>query len=172
MTGAPQFADEPVPSGAPVEPGRIQVDVHFEEPDLASWREDFAGLLLLGSLRAWFDWCGHRIWLRTLTTDEELIVGYLIKEFEGGMAGMKAYATSTVALAVESIDGKPMPVPLGEEPNKPYAWAVQRLQAARRWYPPTIDAMFDAYLVLERKQREILANLGKASAPGAAATPG
>lgn len=167
-----QFAAEPVPSGGPVQPGRTAPDVQVEEPGLDKWREDFTGLLHLGSLRGWFDWCGHRIHMRTLSTDEELIVGWLIKEFEGGMAGMKAYATSTVALSVDSVDGKPMPVPLGEDPSRPYAWALERFQKARQWYPPTIDAMFDAYLVLESRQREILEGLGKASVPGAGATPG
>lgn len=170
--GSFQWQDEPVPSGDPVQPKRTVPEVHADDPDLEQWRQDFTGLLHLGSLRGWFDWCGHRIWMRTLSTDEELIVGYLIKEFEGGMAGAKAYATSTVALSVESVDGKPMPVPLGEDPARPYAWALQRLQTARQWYPPTIDAMFDAYLALEARQREIMAGLGKASVPGAGAIPG
>ena len=172
MTEVPQFADEPVPGGDAIQPERTVPDVQVEDPDTSRWREDFTGLLSLGALRGWFDWCGHRIHIRTLTTDEELIVGYLIKEFEGGMAGMKAYATATVALCIESVDGRPMPVPLGEDPGRPYAWAVDRLQKARQFYPPTIDAIFDAYLALEARQREVMAGLGKASAPGASSIPG
>jgi hypothetical protein len=169
---AEQFAAEPVPAGGPVQPERTIPEVHVEDPELEKWREDFTGLLHLGALPGWFDWCGHRIDIRTLNTDGELIVGHLMKEFEGGMAGAKAYATATVALAVTAIDGRPMPVPLGEDPGRPFAWALDRLQTARQWYPPTIDAMFDAYLALEAKQREILAGLGKASALAGGAIPG
>jgi hypothetical protein len=167
-----EFPDEAVPAaaGAP-QPGRAAVNLDFEEPDTSSWQEDFTGLLQLGALRASFDWCGHRISIRTLTTDEELLVAALIKEHEGGMGGMKAYATATAGLAVEAVDGRPMPVPIGEHPNQPYVWALQRFNYARRWYPPTVDAILDGYLQLETRQREVMAALGKASAPGDA-TPG
>lgn len=168
------FPDEASPGGDATSgpQGDHITELHVEEPDTAPWQEDLAGLLFLGSLRGWFDWCGHRIHLKTLTTDEELLVGQLIREFEGGMAGMKAYATATAGLAVESVDHQSMPVPLGEHPNQPYAWALQRFNYARRWYPPTIDAILDAYLQLETRQREVMKGLGKASDPGAAATPG
>jgi hypothetical protein len=88
------------------------------------------------------------------------------------MGGMKAYATATSGLAVEAIDHQPMPVPLGEHPNQTYKWAQARFNYTRRWYPPTIDAMLDAYLQLEVRQREAMERLGKASDPGGAVTPG
>jgi hypothetical protein len=110
--------------------------------------------------------------LKTLTTDEELLVAQLIREFEGGMGGMKAYATATSALAVEAIDHQPMPAPLGEHPNQTYKWALERFNYARRWYPPTIDAILDAYLQLETRQRQVMTSLGKASGLGASSTPG
>lgn len=167
------FPDETVPAATTVQdPSQVAVEVHFEDADVEAWKQDFTGLLYLGALRGWFDWCGHRVHLRTLTTDEELLVAALIKEFEGSMGGMKAYATATSGLCVESIDGQPMPVPLGEHPNQPYTWAQQRFNYARRWFPPTIDAILNAYLQLETRQRQVMASLGKASAPGEDATPG
>lgn len=168
------FPDEASPAAdttAGPEGDRV-TELHAEDPDYGAWQEDFSGLLFLGSLRGWFDWSGHRIHIRTLTTDEELLVAQLIREYEGGMGGMKAYATATAGLAVESIDHQPMPAPLGEHPNAPYKWAMERFNYARRWFPPTIDAILDAYLQLEVRQREAMAGLGKASAPGGAATPG
>lgn len=172
MTEGQEFPDEAVPgaSGAP-DPGPA-IEVTVEDPDTEAWRADFTGLLTLGAIRGSFDWCGHKIAIRTLTTDEELLVADLIKDFESGMGGAKAYATATSALAVEAIDGQPMPVPLGEHPNRPYQWALQRFNYARRWYPPTIDAILDAYLTLERRQRAALGGLGKASAPAEPAIPG
>lgn len=168
------FPDEASPAGgATGDPGgEFLTEVHAEDPDYAAWQQDFAGLLALGALRAWFDWCGHRIHIRTLTTDEELLVAQLTREFEGALGGPKAYATATSGLCVDSVDHQPMPAPLGEHPNQQYKWALERFNYARRWYPPTIDAILDAYLQLEARQRQILRNLGKASAPGAAATPG
>lgn len=169
---AQEFPDEAVPSASTVQPAGPAVEIHVQEPDEDAWREDFTGLLTLGALRAWFDWCGHRISIRTLTTDEELLVAHLIKDFEGSMGGMKAYATATSGLCVESVDGQPMPVPLGEHPNRPHQWALERFNYARRWFPPTIDAILNAYLQLETRQRAVMAALGKASAPEGLATPG
>lgn len=171
---AGDFPDEASPAGdsAAGPPDDHITDVHVEDADIRSWQEDFTGLLHLGALRGWFDWCGHRIMLKTLTTDEELLVAQLIREFEGGMGGMKSYAVATSGLAVEAIDHQPMPAPLGEHPNQTYKWALERFNYARRWYPPTIDAILDAYLQLEIRQREVMAGLGKGSGLGASSTPG
>lgn len=171
---AGEFPDEASPAGDSTSgpEGDHITALHIEEADTGGWQQDFTGLLFLGALRGWFEWCGHVISLKTLTTDEELLVAQLIREFEGGMGGMKAYATATSALAVEAIDHQPMPAPLGEHPNQTYKWALERFNYARRWYPPTIDAILDAYLQLETRQREVMAALGKASALGAASTPG
>ena len=170
---AQEFPDEehPAATTAPDQTAAA-VELHVEDPDTASWQEDFVGLLSLGAIRAWFDWCNHRISIKTLSTSEELLVAYLMKEFEGSMGGMKSYATATAALAVEAIDGQPMPVPLGEHPGQPYKWALERFNYAQRWYPPTIDAILNAYLELERRQRTVLAGLGKALGPGVSAILG
>lgn len=164
------FPDEEVPAGSG--PTTAEPDLHFDEYDDAPWREDFSGLLFLGSIRGWFEWCGHRIAVRTLTTDEELLIAQLTREYESGIGQTKAYATAIAGLCVDAVDRQPMPVPLGEHPNAPYKWALERFNYARRWYPPTIDAVFDAYLRLEVRQREVMNELGKASGPGDGATPG
>jgi hypothetical protein len=171
---AGEFPDEASPAGGSTAgpQGEHVTEIHVDEPETGRWQEDFSGLLTLGSLHAWFEWCGHRISIKTLTSDEELLVGQLIREFEGGMAGAKAYATATAGLAVESVDHQPMPAPLGEHPNQTYKWALERFNYARRWFPPTIDAILDAYFQLEIRQREVMAGLGKASGLGEDATPG
>jgi hypothetical protein len=167
------YPDESAPAADTIQPpAQALVEIHAQDPDTSAWQADLTGLLELGRLTAWFDWCGHRICIKTLTTDEELLVAQLIQSFEGSMGGMKAYATATAGLAVESIDGQAMPVPLGEHPGQPHAWSLQRFNYARRWFPPTVDAIMDAYLQLEVRQREVMAQLGKASGPGASATPG
>lgn len=164
------FPDEEAPAADG--PTDSPLELHVEKHDEAAWREDFSGLLFMGALRGWFEWCGHRIAIRTITTDEELLVAQLTREYEGGIGGTKAYATALAGLCVDAIDHQPMPVPLGEHPNAPYKWALERFNYARRWYPATIDAIFDSYLVLENRQREVMAGLGKSSAQEDGATPG
>ena len=165
------FPDEAFPAGVSGT-ADAPLELHVDEVDDAGWRADLTGLLTLGCLSGWFDWCGHRIAIRTLTTDEELIVAQLIREYEGGLGSAKAYATAVAGLCVESVDRQPMPVPLGEHPNRPYQWALQRFNYARRWYPPTIDAIFDVFLQLEIRQKAVITELGKASPQGESATPG
>jgi len=169
---APEFPTEDVPAASTVQGGRGLVGIEVEEPDTESWRADLVGLLTMGELHASFSWCGHSIRIRTLSTREELLVAELVKAFEGGMGGMKAYATATAGLCVQSIDGEDMPVPLGEDPARPNRWAIQRFNYAQRWYPPTVDAIFDGYLQLEARQREVMDGLGKASGPEVLVTPG
>jgi hypothetical protein len=141
------------------------------EPDLAAWQQDLHGLVLIGDLQASFDYCGHKIIIRTLRTDEELIVAGLIKEWDATVGATKAFATGIAALALVSIDGIPMPTPLGET-GTPRQWAMERFTYAQRLYPWTIDAVYTAYLALEQRVRTVLEELGKASAPGAGVTPG
>jgi hypothetical protein len=144
-------------------PGQGQ-ELAFEEPD-PRWRTDFHGLLYLGALRARFTWLGHVIRIRTLRSNEELIVAQLGKDWAETMGGARAHAVAMVALAVESIDGQPMPSPLGEQDAGSIGWAEERFRYASRWYSYTIDAIFERYLELEARVREVMAELGKGSAP-------
>jgi|SRR6185437_5692985 len=141
------------------------------EPDLAQWQRDIHGLLIVGSLEGSFDFCGHRISIRTLRTDEELIIAGLIKEWDATVGAAKAFATGVVALAVQSIDGSPLPTPLGET-GSVRQWAAERFNYAQKFYPWTIDAIYTQYLELEQRVRDVLEHLGKASGPGASAASG
>jgi hypothetical protein len=85
------------------------------------------------------------------------------------LGATKAYATAVAALAVDSIDGEPMPTPLGETGNGPSGtdqWARERFRYARRWFAPTIDAIFTRHAQLEARVNTILNDLGKGSLPG------
>lgn len=141
------------------------------EPELDQWQQDLQGLLLIGHLEGSFDFCGHRIAIRTLTTDEELIVGAVIREWQDTIAATKAYAAAMIALAVQSIDGQPMPSPIGETGSR-HQWAVERFRWAKQLYPWTIDAIYTQYMELEARVKTVLEHLGKASDPGESAIPG
>lgn len=154
----------------PTTPAAEGIEISFDEPDLAKWQQDLHGLLVLGQLSATFEWCGHTIRIKTLNDHEELIIASIVRQWESTIGGAKAYATAICGLAVQSVDGQPMPTPLGEQ-GDPDRWALERFNYARRWYPWTIDAIYGHYLMLETRVKEVLSGLGKASAPMGAAIP-
>jgi hypothetical protein len=133
-------------------------------PDFKAWEQDFHGLLKLGYLTSSFEWCGHRIVIHTLRTDEELIISSMIKEWQDTIGGTKAYASAMVALCVDFVDGQPLPIPLGEE-RRSDNWARQRFAFVQRWYPFTIDAIYNEYLKLEDRVKKVITEMGKASSP-------
>lgn len=135
----------------------------FGEPP-GDWHKDLHGLLMIGYLTGTFEWVGHRIVLRTLTTDEELIVASLVREWDATIGAPRAYATALAAMAVVSIDGMPMPMPLGETAGQMQG-AIERFKYARRWYPTTIDMIYNHYLELEQRAQQVVSELGKDSAP-------
>jgi hypothetical protein len=159
----------------PVPPAADGSGVIFTEPD-ARWQADFHGLLHIGELSSSFEWMGHKIVIRTLKVDEELMVASLTAEWAETIGGTKAAAAAICGIAVQNIDGQPMPVPLGES-DSPMQWARDRFAYAQRWYPFTIDAIYARYLELEGRVREILDEMGKESGqedatPGLSASSG
>lgn len=125
-------------------------------------KNDFEGLLYLGALQKKFKWLGHAFVIRTLTTDELLSVGLIVKEYEGTIGATKAYTTAVVALCTTTVDGEHLPFPYKDGPDIDYAENRFRY-VARNWFPFTIDAVYDQYLALEQRVREVLAQMGEAS---------
>lgn len=144
----------PLASGEPMTFGQTPDD----------WHQELHGLLVLGYLTGTFEWVGHKIMIRTLTTDEELIVAALVKEWGDTVGAAKAYATALVAMSVMSVDGQSLPMPLGDTGGTMQG-AIERFRYARRWYPTTIDIIYNRYLELELEVQRVMTGLGKASAP-------
>jgi hypothetical protein len=155
----------------PTTPAAEGIEIRFDEPRLDEWQKDLHGLLTLGYLCATFEWCGHVIRIKTLSTAEELIIASIVQKWESTIGGAKAYATAICGIAVQSVDGQPMPTPLGDQGDRD-KWALERFNYAQRWFPWTIDAIYAHYLMLETRVREVLSGLGKVSAPMGAASPG
>src|SRR4051794_36281668 len=109
--------------------------------------EAFEGLIYLGALTKKFKWMGHSFVVRTLMTDEELAIGLLVKEWDGTIAQNRAYATAIVAACVQTVDGQELPGPAFEETDE--ARLRRRFNVvSSTWYPATIDAVFEQYLLL------------------------
>lgn len=138
-------------------------------------KDDFEGLAFLGALEARFDYIGHRFHIRTLTVDEALAVARIVKDFEGTIGDTKAYATAMVALSVVSVDGLGLPIP-HEEASVDYGWAYQRFDYVKaKWYPFTIDYVYERILLLEDRVRNVLTEMteqAKKVRSRAGSTPG
>lgn len=124
--------------------------------------EPFKGLMFLGALTDEFNYVGHKIIIRTLTTDEVLAIGLMVKRYEGTQGYMKAYAAAVVAASVVSIDGRNMPIPIGKSKDEDALIRHRFNYVKSRWYPWTIDFIFDKFLALEDRVREVYVEMGKA----------
>jgi hypothetical protein len=127
------------------------------------YSEDLDGLMYLGRLTHEFEWLGHRFVIRTLSANDNLAIAQLIKEYSGTVGESRAYVIATVALAIDTVDGIPLPTPIKVEQDA-IAWARQRFRyVASRWFQYTIDLVHNEHLVLERRARVVLEEMGKAS---------
>jgi len=125
------------------------------------FKEDFEGLLYIGRLTDDFYWLGHHFVIRTLTMGEIIEVGLLHKEYAGSLADVKAYQAAVVAGCVVSVDGKPLPMPLTNDPED--TELINKFQyVLRSWYPPTLDVIYERYLLLEARANQVIEAMGKA----------
>lgn len=125
-------------------------------------REDFEGLLYLGRLTDSFEAYGHQFVIRTLSTGEVLEIGLLHKPYKDSLAEVKAYQAALVAACVVSVDGKPMPLPVTNEPFDT-ALANRFEYVKRTWFPPLLDVIYERFLLLEAKVDAVLAGMGNQS---------
>ena len=78
------------------------------------------------------------------------------------MADLKAYQAALVAACVVSVDGRPMPLPITNEPSDtPLANRFRYVM--RSWFPPLLDGIYEQYLLLEERVARVLDAMGKAS---------
>lgn len=151
---------EPQPTAQTEESDSEGADEAPEEFD-PKVRMDFEGLLYLGKLERQFDWLGHRFVIRTLRTGDLLEVGMLASRYQGTMADAKAYQTAIVAACVVSVDGKSLPLPLtNEEGDTKLRNAFDYIR--RSWFPPTLDAVYQEFLLLEQRVDAVIQAMAKA----------
>lgn len=149
-----------LPLGTPLGAGK---DSENDEPGPFNpkYKEDFEGLAFLGALEARFSFIGHKFHIRTLATHELLAVGQIIKAYDGTIGQTKAYATAMIALSVVSVDGVGLPIPIGESKND-LDWAFQRFDyVAAKWFPFTVDYVYERYLLLENRVQDVLIEMAE-----------
>lgn len=141
--------------------GTIEAETKPKLPEFsAQHRLPLEGLLYLGRLEKRFEWAGHRFHIKTLSSDDRLMVGMLCKPYMGTTEETRAWLIAQVALCVISVDGKTPYTPLGEDDlmsgEAAFMWA-------RKQYPWTIDAIIAHLLDLEGEAEQVLEAMGKAS---------
>lgn len=103
---------------------------------------------------------GHEFVIKTLTTEDIAEVGLLTKKYEGSLAGNAVYQAATLAAALVTIDGQPLPLPivhgdLGLEAR--YRWV------ARSIFPPVRSRLWQKYFMLETVVDDTVEAMGKVS---------
>lgn len=156
------FAPEPDPPSIEDEPQKKEDPGASELAFDPRMKEPFEGLMFVGSLSKRFTWAGHRFEIRTLMTEEILEVGMVHRPYVGTLAEMKAYQAATVAACLVSVDDKPLPTPITNDPDDTLL-GVRFSYVIRKWSPLVMDVVYSQYLALEQKVNEVLVAMGKAS---------
>lgn len=133
-------------------------------------RDEFEGLLYIGALAHEFTWAGHRFKIRTITSGEVLEVGLEQKQYRDSLGESRAYVTAMAAACLVSVDGKPLPRPISNDPSDT-EFANKYSYIRESWYTWTVDAVYEEYMKLEARVVEIIEAMGKAR-PSARSTRG
>lgn len=162
LSTAPGFGGTPGNDGQAPE----QVEPQDQEDPLpefdSRWQDEFEGLLYIGALTEEFTWLGHRIVIRTLTTEEMAEIALASKPYLGTEAELKAYQAGVVAASVVTVDGVPLPAPLTTAPgDTPFSNRFRYVW--KNWRPPVLDAIYQRYVSLEIKVREVIEAMGNHS---------
>jgi hypothetical protein len=121
--------------------------------------DKFLQIVHIGHLNKTFDWSGHQFEIRTLTIDEELAIGQIVKSYKDTITEEKAVAVAIAAASIISINGKPfMP---NFDDNSVMQSVRDRFNYIRKnWHWPVIeiinaqylDLLNDVYLTIEESQ--------------------
>lgn len=164
--GAPEMPQmEIVPEEDPFDgnggPPPVEPD---PEPDPVldpKYRQDFDGLLFVGKLEHTFTWLGHKFRVKTIDGDALLEIGLLHRPYAGSLADVKAYQQLIVAACLVSVDGKALAKPGVLDPDD--SALNERWEQVRQWFAPTIDQIYEQYLLLESRLQRVLDAMGEAS---------
>lgn len=152
----PRSADGP--SGPDIKEGQEPPEESLPEFD-PRWRDPFEGMLFIGALSKTFRWCGHEFVMRTLNTDEIILVGMLHKEYAGSIGDVKAYQAAMLAASLVKVDGKPLAESLAPEDTEDLLRTKFRVTVS--WYPSALDSLYEEYLLLENTVASVMEAMGK-----------
>lgn len=131
-------------------------DLQFDE----DFRLELDGLMHIGFLRKDFSWLGHKFQIKTLTIDEMLEVGLMVKKYDGSIGAQRAYVTAVAAAAVERVDGRPTVTPVGPKDD---LLEMKFRYAREYWFSWTVDRIYSEVMALEARVAKIIEQLGESS---------
>jgi len=124
--------------------------------------EDFRNLLVVGRLAETISVLGHTVTLRTLSVEEDLAVGLIIKPYLGSNSYERAYRTAICAASIREIDGEPFGEPLSSDVNA-YETLEFKFKKITKYYPILLDEVYKRFTELEKQLLPTVSRLGKIS---------
>lgn len=139
------------------EPDTLTIPIEFDP----RYRSDFDGLLYLGALTDSFEWAGHSFTIKSLTVGDLLEVARISKDWEDTMGASRAYTSAICAACVLTVDGRQMVQPIARDsPGR----VLERFEYIKKnWYPYSVDAIYNRYVILEARVEEMMRRVGEAS---------
>jgi hypothetical protein len=125
----------------------------------------FQELTHIGHLTHTFQWANYEFTIKTLTIDEEVAIGQLIKHLDKNVIQEKALVVGIVAASLVSINGKyPFPETFVED-------SVTKLRENYRyisenWHWPVVAKINEQYIILQEKMYKSLQELENLSQEG------
>lgn len=146
-----------LPEEEPEEEPMADIDTEFDP----KFREPFVGLLYLGSLKNQVVRYGHTFDLATPTQRERLEGGVLHKRFINTISGEIAWAAIVVALYLTSVDGQPLPEPIGPAVATHVAdrfnWVIDNIKGE------LINELFEECLLLDAQVAGVMESLAEST---------
>ena len=119
----------------------------------------FTNLVMVGALSRTYGIEGHKITLKTLTVDENLQLGSLLKEHANSYRFQQAMKAIIAAASIVTLDGLPLVQRLS--PNSLPVRVSEKFEVVKDYYQPVIDAIYARFIELEQELEPILSRLGK-----------
>jgi hypothetical protein len=158
---APQVDEEP-PGSMNAEPEQAPEPEPEPLPEFdPRCREEFDGLMFIGALSTTVKFAGHKFEIRTVSDDDTLNIGIVVKPWNDTIAAQRAFALATVAAGLVTIDGKQLPYPITNDPDD--TWLRNRFEWCRQnLYPPVTDKLFQEMSLLESQVDGVIDAMGEA----------
>lgn len=123
-------------------------------------RDNFENLLTFGKKTSVKEVYGHSVYVSTLTVEEELQIGLLVKPYLNTDAYHRAYKTAVVAASVKEIDGQPIYHPLSEKEDSNHIMR-KKWDKIKTYYPIIVDQMYNCVTELEQELIPLLSKIAQ-----------
>jgi hypothetical protein len=145
--------EEILPEAEPVS-DMIPVELTPEE------QQNFENLITFGKKTSMDTVFGHSVYISTLTVEEELQVGLLVKPYMNTDAYWRAYKTAVVAASVKEIDGQPVYQPMSPQEDSNHIMR-QKWDKIKTYYPVIVDSMYNCVTKLEEELGPLIEKISK-----------